>query len=528
MEIKCSSCDVIPNLDIYDSLQAIKFICKDKDSNNITHYGLLSINNFYKNFIENKDSNKFLNKFIEEIESNPNNKDNSTSIPSISYFIQFTIEFDKLLNMLKQTYENFKQYFYKILYIKKLIYKESNKSNEKEEIYYSHTNIINKMKEMIDYINNVILIKEEFPKILNNEEINLKINEIIKSKKINKNNFDLNEIKKDFEYKNSLENNICIKKPIKFENDESFNGLLIKLNEELSPANFIYSYQIKNVFNDVNSYFQVFDRKLNILMTEYICSEKIFQIMQLKDNSILIKLRSKIKFIKLDINNKYFERIQEIDSVSKCFIETLINNNEVSLLLQSNENYCFYKNYKEKEPLYKKSPFKLSTKIKGDELFFIDNFTFISLFRKEIRFYEIITKSNNEPSLNQIDIKKTKRIVTNHSILSGIQFIGQNNQNVIIGSLEHLFLMSCKYKEIVTIYHYYKIGTLYKGINNECYICLNDWVSSHKIVRQVNIDKEGNLIVEGNNYFEKIDFYIKQGFIDLGDTICYIEDKMNE
>ena len=88
MKIKCSSCDVIPNLDIYDSLQAIKFICKDKDSNNITHYGLLSINNFYKNFIENKDSNKFLNKFIEEIESNPNNKDNSTSIPSISYFIK--------------------------------------------------------------------------------------------------------------------------------------------------------------------------------------------------------------------------------------------------------------------------------------------------------------------------------------------------------------------------------------------------------------------------------------------------------
>ena len=528
MEIKCSSCNVIPNLDIYDSIQAIKFICKDKDNNNIMHYGLLSINNFYKHFINNKDSNIFLTKFIEEIELNQNHKDNSNNVPSISYFIQFTKEFDKLLNKLKQTYENFKKYFYKILYIKKLIYKESDKSDEKEGIYYSHTNIINKMTEMIDFINNTMLIKEEFPKILNNEEINQKINEIIKTKKIGKNDFDLNEINKDFEYKNSLENNICIKKPIKFDNDESSNGFLIKLNEELSPANFIYSYQIKNVFNDVSSYFQVFDKNLNILMTEFICSEKIFQVMQLKDNSILLKLRNKIKIIKFDINNKYFEKIQEIDSVSKCFIETLINNNEVSLILQSNENYCFYKNYKESDPLYKQRPSKLSTKIKGDELFFIDHYTLISLFRKEIRFYEILTKPNSEPPMNQIDIKKTKRIVTNHSILSGINFIGENKQNVIVGSLEHLFLLSCKYREIVTIYHYYKIGTLYRGINNQCYICLNDWVSSHKIVRQINIDKEGNLIVEGNNYFEKIDFYNKQGFIDLGDTICYIEDKMND
>ena len=65
---------------------------------------------------------------------------------------------------------------------------------------------------------------------------------------------------------------------------------------------------------------------------------------------------------------------------------------------------------------------------------------------------------------------------------------------------------------------------MYSGYNNECYICLSDWISKHKIIRQINIDKDGNIIVEGNNYFEKIDFYNKNGLIDLGDTICYIED----
>ena len=69
---------------------------------------------------------------------------------------------------------------------------------------------------------------------------------------------------------------------------------------------------------------------------------------------------------------------------------------------------------------------------------------------------------------------------------------------------------------------------MHKGINNECYICLSDWISGHKIIRQININKEGDLIVEGNNYFEKFDFYNKNGLIDLGDTIAYIEDHNKE
>ena len=300
MKIKCSSCNVIPKIDVYDTIQAIKFICRNKDGQNINHYGLFSVNNFFKYFIENKDSNDFLGKFIEEIIINHNNKKNTYDIQAITYFIEYTKEFDKLLDKLRQTYENFKNYFYKILYIKNLIYNKSEKYNERDGIYYSHINVINKMKETIEYINNVIMIKDDFPKIITNDEINGKINEIIKFEG-NKNPFNLNEIKKDFEYKNSKKNNICLKNIIRFDNDESYNGLLIKLNEESAPANFIYSYQIKNIFHVTNTFFQLFDKKLNLLMTEFICAEKIFQIIQLKDNSLLLKLKSKVKIIKIDI-----------------------------------------------------------------------------------------------------------------------------------------------------------------------------------------------------------------------------------
>ena len=198
------------------------------------------------------------------------------------------------------------------------------------------------------------------------------------------------------------------------------------------------------------------------------------------------------------------------------------------MLLPTNEKYYFYKKNNKIETLYEYSLYKLNTKIKGEELFLIDNSNFISLFRKDIRFYEIIYKFNNQSPTYEIDIKKTKRISISYSFLSGIQFIGENKQSIIISDFNHLFLLSCKYKEIVTVINYNKIDLLYKGFNNECYLCLSDWTSSHKIIRQININKEGILIVEGNNYFENIDFYNKYGLIDLGDVICYLEDKIND
>ena len=522
MEIKCPYCNNVPEIDIFDTIQGVKFLCRNKDNMNITHYGIFSINNFYKYFIGNKDIDKYMEKFKEEINNISENDKNT--IPEIKYFIKFTKEFDELISTLYKTYTKFKNYFYKILLIKKLINKETDNIEEKGGIYYSHSDIINKMQETINYINNSIKIKEEFPKILSNNDINQKIDEIIKYEG-NKNNFNLNEIKKDFEYKNSLNNNICIKKLIKFENDDNYKGLFLKLNEELAPADFIYVYQIKNVFSEFTTFFQIFDKKFNIIMTQFVIAEQLFQIMQLKDNCILLKTKKKAKIIKLDINNKTINIIQEIDSMSKFFIEALINNNEESLLLQTNENFCFYKNNKKGETIYKIKPEKFTTKIKGDELFLIDNYNFISLFRKDIRFYEIINIFNPEINSNQLNIKKIKRISTNYTFLSGIQFISEDKQKVIIGSSNHLFLLSIKYKEIVTIFSYYRIERSYSGLNNECYLCLSDWISGHKIIRQINIDKGGNLVFQGNNYFEKFDFYIKNGLLDLGNKMCYIEDK---
>ena len=518
MEIKCSCCKVIPEIDIFDNIQGIKFICKDKN-NNIKHYGLFSINNFYKYFAQNNFSNDTLNIFVKQAEINYNN-----NILSIKNFIEFTKKFDSLLIKLNKIYENLKEYFYKILFIKTQI-KKKEKENEKDAKYYSFYNIIDKMEETITYINNTMLIKEKFPKILTSDEINIKLNEILKLEG-NKSKININKYKKDFEYINSMKNNICLKKLFKFENDENYIGSFIKLNDALSPAYFIYSYQIKNALRQYNSFFQIYDKNLNLLMNQFICPEKILQIMQLKDNSLLLKLKNKAILIKIEIDNKKIENIQEINSDSKYFIETLVNNNEISLLLQTNSNILLYKNFNinDKEKLYIRQQNNFSTKIKGDELLFIDNYNFISIFRKDIRFYEIVKIDNK----NQFDLIKRKRISTNYSFLSGIQFIGKNNQYVIIGSSQHLFLLSCKFKEIVTIFSYYRMEIMHKGINNECYICLSDWISGHKIIRQININKDGDLIVEGNNYFEKFDFYNKNGLIDLGDTICYIEDNNKE
>ena len=520
MEIKCSCCQVIPEIDIYDNIQGIKFICKDKNNNNnIKHYGIFSINNFYKYFVQqNNNSNKALNTFIKQIETNYNN-----NISSIINYIEFTKKFDDLIIKLNKTYNNFKEYFYKILFIKAQIKKE--KENEKNNNYYSFNNIIEKFEEMINYINNSMLIKEKFPKILSNDEINIKLDEILKLEG-NKSKINIDLYKKDFEYKNSKKNNICLKKLFKFENDENYVGSFIKLNEALSPAYFIYSYQIRNALKQYSTFFQIYTKNLNLLMNQFICPEKILQILPLKNNNILLKLKSKAIIIELDLDKKKIEIIQEIISESKLFVESLINFNstEISLLLQTNSNKCLYKNNHEKKYILQQDNF--TTKIKGEELLFIDQNNFITLFRRDIRLYEIVKV--NLDKKNKLDLIKRKKISTNFSFLSGIQFIGENKQYVIIGSSLHLFLLSCKYKEIVSIFSYYRMEIMHKGINDEVYICLSDWIKGHKILRQININNEGDLIVEGNNYFEKFDFYNKHGLIDLGDTICYIEDNNKE
>ena len=49
MEFKCKCCNKVPKIDVFGQIQSIRFICDDSFS----LFGLLSINNFYKNFVVN-------------------------------------------------------------------------------------------------------------------------------------------------------------------------------------------------------------------------------------------------------------------------------------------------------------------------------------------------------------------------------------------------------------------------------------------------------------------------------------------
>ena len=97
MEIKCPLCDVVPEIEINYNIQGIKFICKDKISKKNIHYGIFSINNFYKRFIQNKDYNDIIEKFIQESELNYENNNISDS-SSLFHFISYTKEIEKLIN----------------------------------------------------------------------------------------------------------------------------------------------------------------------------------------------------------------------------------------------------------------------------------------------------------------------------------------------------------------------------------------------------------------------------------------------
>ena len=235
MEIKCQICQTKPKIDILDKIQAIRFICQN---NNISHYGLLSINNFYKNFLKNY-TDDFSN-FIEKCNINYKNN-NNIYLPSIFEFIKFQNDFDSLLNELINIYEKLKNYFYKILFIKNIFETKKDTINNEIENYYYNEHIINKMKELINIIKDTILIKEEYPKIKNNNELISKIN-IQLNTLYNKNNLD--DINKDFEYFNYKQNNCSIKNLIKFElkNDEINiirDRKLFKLAKILEPACFI-------------------------------------------------------------------------------------------------------------------------------------------------------------------------------------------------------------------------------------------------------------------------------------------------
>ena len=110
MEIKCKICNKVPKIEIFDKIQSIRFICDDSFS----HFGMLSINNFYKYLVVNNcDTN------IKEFISNYKQKINSINHDtSLYYFIKFQEEFELLINELKIQYQELIEQFNKMLFIK--------------------------------------------------------------------------------------------------------------------------------------------------------------------------------------------------------------------------------------------------------------------------------------------------------------------------------------------------------------------------------------------------------------------------
>ena len=536
MEIKCQKCKSTPKIDVFDKMQAIRFICKDTNNN---HYGLISVNNFYKFFITNYNDrfNKFINESYINFEKKEENK-----LSSIFQFIKFTKDFDMLLKEINNEFENLKKYFYKILFIKYVIESKSDNKNEflDADNYYYNEHIIKGMKDLVNIIKNTILIKEEYPKIKNSVELSSQINNQLIS--LNQNIINLNIINKDFEYYNYNQNNCNIKKLIKFEikTENDINTIrdrkLFKLNNAMEPACFIYSYGKRN--NGLNdSYITVYDKNLNILLTKFIYSQRIKEIIQLKDNSILLIFSKLILLININLNNKSIDIIQRFEKKSRFYFEILLDDNKISLLIPINTKKHFYlKNniINNNDNNYIDQNVSISSPVSNENIYLINKNNFINTNIRQILFYNIKYNYNEIQKCYEIEIINDSTIQAKDLLNYGIHFI--NKDNFILSGLNYLYLISAPYKELISIFSYYNIDRLYNGYNNECYILLNAWVSHHKIIRQINFNEnnkynkneKGELIVDGQVFLEKLDFYNRYCLIDLEDKICFIKVNQKE
>ena len=437
MKIKCPKCNSQPTIDILDKIQSIRFICQNKTN---YHYGLFSINNFYKTFITNYQEE--FNNFIEKSKINYD-KNNIVCSSATFEFIKFQNDFELLLKELTNEYLKFKNYFYKILFIKDIVEINKGEQNEylKDNRYYYNSHIIKGMKKIINSIKNSILIKEEYPKILTNDEITHILNEELISIN-NRNLFCLDNIKKDFEYFNFGKNNCSIKKIIKFEqNNEELNTVrdrkLLKLNKALEPACFIYSYTERNK-GICNSFIKVYDKYLNLLFSNFICSKRIHEIIQLNDNSLLLILFKKIMIINLDINNKMIILKQEIEKKTKFFFETLLDDDKISLLIPINTKKHFYLKNNINNDIYSEKKVIISFSVPSDNTYFINNYNFITLKSKQIFFYNIQCNYNSNKNNYDIEIIRGETITTKDYLCNGIHFINKND--FIISGLNSLFL----------------------------------------------------------------------------------------
>jgi len=525
MIIKCPKCKLIPKIDIFDEIQAIRFICDNKDSK---HCGLLSINNFYKIFLTNYQNE--LDNYIEN--SKKNYEENNKLTTSVFDFIKFQNEFELLLKELINEYKKLQTYFNKILFIKDKFENENVNVNEKDlkDCYYKK-DIIKGMKDAINIIKSAILITQEYPKIKDKKEIIDKI-DLHKKKKI-----DLNDMQKDFEYFDLKRKTCDINKLYKFElYDKELDIIryrkLLKLNKSMEPALFLYSYTEVKKENRL-SFIKVYDKYFNLMFSSSVCSKKISSIIQLKDNSLLLILYNEILIIKIDIKTQSYYIVQKLEKKTKFYYETLLDSDKISLLIPLKTKNNFYLKNNIDNKIYSEQKVIISQKI-SEEIFFINNYNFISLPFKHLIFYEIICNNNNNESKYVIEIKKGITLTIKDYLINDVYFI--NKDNFVVSDKWNLYLISFPYKEIIAIYSGFNINRIFTGFENECYLLLDSELDNYDIIRQISFNENnlyknyfrGEIVVEGHTYLEELSYQNRYSFIDLGDIICYIKSNQKE
>jgi len=517
MEIKCNKCNKVPKIEIFDKIQSIRFICDDSFS----HFGMLSINNFYKNLVVNNyEAN--IKEFISNYKKNTNNINHNTSL---YYFIKFQEEFESLLNELKAQYQDLIEQLNKILFIKNEFFNKNENTNysqfNEDNNIYLNKEIIEMLRELVSFVKERKIIKEKYPKIIKNEEMT---NEI---KKILSQNLGKEDSKKyitDFEFYNYTFNksSINIKNIKEFHHidylDFTIGKKLMLLNDKLNPAKILYFYSLINA-----NYMNFYDSNLQNLFTINV-PERIYNIYQIKEGPIILT-GPKINIINVDIANKKYKISQIIDFnciENDIHILEIYYDNRVSILMCFGEDIIFYLM---KDNLKSNEFIKInidSAPIKARKLFSFHNNNIINTTFDQVDLY-IIKHFYDENNNFQMKIENNGSIMINEILNSGIYFIDEDK--FVVSGRHKLFLISLSEKEIISIYEErFEIINIFSGFNGELYLFLNfnytfDYNSKY-VLKQINFDDHGIFEI-GYNFMGKIN-RLEINLIDLGNDIYYI------
>ena len=510
MEIKCNKCNKIPKIEIFDEIQSLRFICDDS----YTHFGLLTVNNFYKNFVFNNNIDN-MKEFASEFEANEKEIINKYE-PSVYSFIKFQKEFKALFQELKIQYQNLIDYLKKILFIKNEIYKNNAKQkinkvlNNEMDLYY-YKDIIIGLKELIDNLKEKILIKEEYPKIVRNGEIDNSIKNFFSQN-------DFNLIITDFEYYNYTFNktSLNIKKIINFQylNEKTYvlTKKTLKLNDILKPAKFIYSYSLMGTKRTPNTYIDFYDINLQKIYS-ILRGKSISDIYQLKDGALIL-IEDNINIIKVDINNKSHQSIQIIDHSFYKILEIFCDN-RISILMSIGDENIYL--IKDKLKLNKYSDINIeSPKISTQNSIPINNNNLISIKYGQVLFYRIdyFYDDNNNFKIKILD---NGMIKINEYLNSGICYVDKDK--FFISGISKFYLFSLSKKEIISIIeNNFVIKNIFMGAHGEFYIYLEFY--NKKFLKQLIYTK--NEILDVGCITLKSPDIFDFDLIDLGENLCYI------